>query len=227
MTRNLPQQLEVKSKFFWLFCSFHSICSKLSKCHIFLDRYLDISENDVKEIPKGISALIKLDHFNVKKNPKIKTLPEEMLKMEKLNVLEVEEKLLDTIDKDKRVFIKADHGVFRRIVAGKTSFIAPPSMWMTSSRAPSTNDLNSVADASTDLTTTSAAMSTPPTLLSSQPGSPSTQPSSLSTQPPSLPTHSPPSYSSVSAPLLNEGVEPLLHNGSSKKWEDKNTYLIV
>ena len=81
---------------------------------------LDISENNIEEIPKDIGNLQKLKCFYMKKNP-IKSMPYELLRLEKLSEFEVEEKFLKRIDPMKEFFSSSPyhHGVFARIKGAK------------------------------------------------------------------------------------------------------------
>ena len=89
---------------------------------------LDISENDVDEIPPGIVNLTQLVSLNVKKNPPLKRLPDEILSMEKLTMLEVEEEKFNAIEKGREVFTtETNANVFRRISSVRSTASASAS----------------------------------------------------------------------------------------------------
>ena len=79
--RNLSNHIQLKSLKV-KGCNVKDISCLMSLSNLL---YLDISENDVSEIPKEIIDLAKLEYFNVKKNTKINTLPYELLKMANLS----------------------------------------------------------------------------------------------------------------------------------------------
>ena len=87
---------------------------------------LDISENDVHEIPPEIVKLTQLGMLNVKKNP-LKSLPVEILSLEKLTMLEVEEEKFNRIEKGKEVFTTESNAVFRRISSVRSTASATAS----------------------------------------------------------------------------------------------------
>ena len=87
---------------------------------------LDISENDVHEIPPEIVKLTQLGMLNVKKNP-LKSLPVEILSLEKLTMLEVEEEKFNRIEKGKEVFTTESNAVFRRISSVRSTASASAS----------------------------------------------------------------------------------------------------